>query len=318
MSTPVSARTSAVLPWSMWPAVPTRQRGARARRPPRARPRRRRASAGRAGAGPSWMRPITGGSAARSRGGELLGVARRARRPGPGSSSSGSAPPPTFAVASTTSPADRRREPLGARARVLERASAAPGSPAARARARGRARASRRSAARQSLSIRTARASGWRRQAAIASRVPTITPGLRPAEQLVAAEAHDRRARAHRPPHLRLAGQHLERRRGTPEPTSSMTGRPSPQSCLDLDLLGEAERRGSSTGARAGSRRRRRRRSRAAACGSSCRPRRAARPPARSPRGCGTSRRSRRAARARRRPRARARRPRAAPRRRSC
>ena len=59
VSTPVSARTSAVLPWSMWPAVPTIIDGARDRGTEACRgtPPRPRGSAGRARSAPSSMRP---------------------------------------------------------------------------------------------------------------------------------------------------------------------------------------------------------------------------------------------------------------------
>ena len=75
------------------------------------------------------------------------------------------------------------------------------------------------SAASESLSMRSARASGCRRQAAIASALPARMPGLRAAEQLVAGEADEIAAVAQRLARERLAGQ-LGRLEQRPEPTS--------------------------------------------------------------------------------------------------
>ena len=110
VSLPVSARTSHVLPWSMWPAVPTVS-GMRARRP---RPRRPRASASvrqSSSRRPSRTIPTTGGSCRRSGSASDSSTAHA----NDGSSASGSAPPPTRADRLLDLAADRRREPLGAR-----------------------------------------------------------------------------------------------------------------------------------------------------------------------------------------------------------
>ena len=83
MSFPVSARTSHVLPWSMWPAVPTVSGMRRRRRRPR-RARRRRGCGSRAGAfrrGRSRPRRLAG---AERRGELLLERAGEARQLGEG------------------------------------------------------------------------------------------------------------------------------------------------------------------------------------------------------------------------------------------
>ena len=76
------------------------------------------------------------------------------------------------------------------------------------------------SAASESLSMRSARASGCRRQAAIASAPPGQDAGLRPAEQLVAGEADEVAAVAQRSRGERLAGQLGAASSSAPEPTS--------------------------------------------------------------------------------------------------
>ena len=63
------------------------------------------------------------------------------------------------------------------------------------------------SAASVNLSARTARASGSLLQAAIAAAFPSDDPGLRPAEQLVAARDDDVHAARHRVAQRRLAAQ---------------------------------------------------------------------------------------------------------------
>ena len=112
VSLPVSAPTSAVLPWSMWPAVPSVSGGSltRSRRPPsaparvglgvgqRARVEQQRARrATRADHAAARRRAAARGQAAPSCPG-------RRRTPAPSSSSSGSAPPPTCAAARSPRP----------------------------------------------------------------------------------------------------------------------------------------------------------------------------------------------------------------------
>ena len=131
--------------------------------------------------------------------------------------------------------------------------------------------------------MRTARASGWRRHASIASLRADQQAALRAAQQLVGAEAHDRRAGAHRAAHRRLLGQQLDVVGQHARADVVDDRHPEPAQRLDLDLLGEAEgaevRR-----VRAQDRRRCARpappRSRPAACGWWSRPRPAAPRPA--------------------------------------
>ena len=145
----------------------------------------------------------------------------------------------------------RRRAPRPAARRGRARRRAARGPCAARAarRARGRGSRCRRSvassAASESLSMRSARASGWRRQRSTASPRADDDPGLRPAEQLVAAEAGQvapgRRSSRARPARRPARG----RGASTPEPRSSTTGtprsRPRATSSRQRDVLGEAD-----------------------------------------------------------------------------
>ena len=250
------------------------------------------------------MRPTTGGSPRAQRGGERVG----ARRAG----SSATAGPvqleqrqrPAADARDAVDDASRRSRRRGAargRARVAgvgvehrEHRERAPR--VARGRGRGASVAS--SAASESLSIRTARASGWRRQARDRRRAsPTSSPACGPPRSLSPEKQTTRRAGAHRAAHG-----------GSPASAVEVVGQHARADVVDD---GDAERRtaprsrpprrsrpcGSSTGGRAGSRRCRRaiapRVVGAAACGSSCRPRPAARRPGRRPPGSGSRRRSR-------------------------
>ena len=266
---------------------------------------------------PSWMRPITGGSARaqrlqRARPGPR---SRSSATAGPSSSSSGSAPPPTLALARIDA---RRRGPIrSAQARRpspraparRRRASPAPGSRGGRARGRGTACSVASSAASESLSIRSARARGCaaRRRDGVAR--PTSRPGLRAAEQLVARAADERRAGGDRAPDRRLVAERRDSARVGQHPGADVVdhrrrrARTAPRSGRPRRI----RRRGSSTGARAGSRRRVRRSSleRPLVVRQPRAVRRAhldqlARRTGRSPRGSGSRRRSRRAGRARR------------------
>ena len=238
VSMPVSARTSAVLPWSMWPAVPsvsaraavTQARDGRVRVAERAAVEQERPS----------PRARDGGIAL-AQGAAAVG-APSSRTPR-GSSASGSAPPPTRASRLDDLAAERGRERLGAGAHVVERLErhAQHGQPA-RASAGSRCRRSvASSAASERRSRRSARASGWRRQARPRRRADD-DPGLRAAEQLVAAEA-DEVAPRDRPAGVGLAGQHGGREQ-PPEPRSSTTGAgvaPIRGELAHLDVVGEAD-----------------------------------------------------------------------------
>ena len=201
----------------------------RARRPAgrRARSRRR---AQRVGAGRPGVERDRRARAARA-------AAARRRRPAR-SSATTSAPRSGRARRARAA----RRAPRAPPRR--RRASRAPGSRAARARGRGRGAASPRARRASSLSIRTrARERVARGSARSASRPADEQPGLRPAEQLVAGEADERRAGAHRAAHRRLVGAARRGRSASaPEPTSSITGAPERAQRLDLDLLDEADR----------------------------------------------------------------------------
>ena len=162
---------------------------------------------------------------------------------GPSSSSSGSAPPPARPAARTmrTVAAAPARLPRCRRAAARRAPRAPPRGGAqhlqhrdvAAARSGSRCRRSvASSAASESLSIRTARASGCARMRSIAVAVPDDDPGLRTAEQLVAGEADDVGAAPRCS--SRAAGSSREhalrarrpRRASTPEPRSSITGSP--------------------------------------------------------------------------------------------
>ena len=322
---PVSPSTSAVLPWSMWPAVPSVSGGARSRHRARGSARARghrsasssRACAGRAAAPPS-LRADHGRVAGAQRARELVG-ARPAPGPprttGPGQleqrqrAAADARRPPR-----SRSPPVRCREALGARraarASLAVEHRAAPAARAARAQGRGTAAAS--PPAPPATACRSARRAPADAAARADRRLgPDHHPRLRAAEQLVAREA--RRAPRPRATERRTGGSSASSgtpSASTPDPTSSITGSPSPHSSSIADLLDEADRaevRLVRAQDRAGLRPDRRARSRPAASGSWCRPRPAARPTVRRLRGSGTTRRSRPAARATRPARGRAR-----------
>ena len=147
---------------------------------------------------------------------------------------------------------------------------------------------------------------------------------LRPAEELVAREADEvgTRARGSPPGSARRRSDRARRSRGRRR-AEGRARRATSASSREHAGAPRSRRRGSSTGARGEGGRCRDRspaRSRPRACGSSCRPRRVARPSAQGRPGCGSRRRSRSARPARRRPRdpPRARRGRGARRRRCC
>ena len=228
------------------------------------------------------------------------------------------------------SPRPRRRPPRRAARRArgptpaaLVRASAAPARRAARGRVEVERAAFPRARRGSSLSMRSARCSGCRRSCSTRSARPTTIPAcgppssLSPLKQTRSAPAGERVVRGRLVAEVdeRAGAEIVEERQLVPAGDGGELAQRSGAR--------RSRRRGSSTGGRAGAtrcRRRPRARSRPRACGSSFRPRRAARPSARARRGCGSRRRSRSARHARRAPRGprRARRARAAARPRCC
>ena len=298
VSTPVSARISAVLPWSMWPAVPSVSGAAVTEAQPRAATAHAGSSSaspsvrGSSSTRPSWIRAITGGSAARSACASAPGSRVAAPRPGPRARAAAARRRRPWPTARTISARARRSRPRARAARapsVSSEASSIASTGISR-RARAGSRYSRRvasSAASESLSIRSARASGCLRAAATASRRPTSSPACGPPSSL-SPEQQTSAAPALRPSasiggsspsdgHRAGVGQHagadvVDHRHAEPAQRLDRARPRRTRSC------------GSSTGARAGSRRRRRWRRRArarsprAACGWSCRPRPAVAP----------------------------------------
>ena len=123
-----------------------------------------------------------------------------ARAPRSAASSTGSAPLPIWlaqSTASTTCAAERRRKrgagaaPRARSRRPAARAGAAPAGARRAGPGRDRARSIASSAASVILSTRSARFSGFLRMRATRSARPTMMPGLRAAEQLVAAEGDE-------------------------------------------------------------------------------------------------------------------------------
>ena len=331
---PVSASTSAVLPWSMWPAVPSVS--AISPRAAPARPRRRRArgstSSSRERARVEQQPPLDHAPDDRRRAlaqrrlqlaarvGQGAGRALQAER-GQGAAADAGLRLDDLA-------AERLRQPLGARAHGVERLVRHPqhgqrGSAPARGRGAGaasppapRARAGRCAAPGPA---------GGGGSARPPPRAPTMSPACGPPSSLsplkqasVAPAAIDPRASG--------SPASTGSPTSTPEPRSSTTGtpcaRPMATSALQRDVLGEAD---DAVVGRVGAQDQRglgadralvvgRR-----GCGWWRRPRPGARPSRRGSPGCGSRRRSRRAGRARRRPRAPPRtRPARAPARRRC
>ena len=245
VSTPVSARTSAVLPWSMWPAVPSVSGIVTRARVRRAGPRRRSACAGRAAGGRprSGRRPAAPRPAAARRGRRRETPGTETATAGPGSSSSGSAPPPTRATAATISvSAAIAAASRSARARIVTSSAAsiasdrdlAAGKIGIAVAGAGWPRARRA----PSLSSRSARASGCRRAASTASarpaRIPACGPprSLSPEKQTSAAPARtDRRTGGSSPmsPRQHAGADVVDHRHA------------ELAQLLDLDLLHEAE-----------------------------------------------------------------------------
>ena len=234
----------------------------RARRRPPREPRRRSACADRAARvrRGSARSPAGRRRAARRR--SPSGSAGLSATAGPSSSSSGSAPPPTLAVARITSAsradlrrASRRRAARSARSARVEHRQHGDLAPGPCRVAVQSSVAS--SAASDSLSIRSARASGCARAAATASCAPDEQAGLGPAEQLVARAADERRAGRDRAPQRRLVRQ--RRRSRWRRPARPSRRRRSPARRARTAPRSRPPRRtracGSSTGGRAGSRR---------------------------------------------------------------
>ena len=246
VSCPVSARTSAVLPWSMWPAVPMIERHGQSRRTVEvdqqvvgvedaaqveqeapvvdaAEDRRARgaeARGDRLGAERRVRRPRAPGSAAarpaarRCRPRHSDVDQRRPRSPAPSARrSSGATARPTASIS-----VERPREPAQRRQRRAR--DRAP---------RGRGAASRASAASVSLSGRSARVQRVRaRGARSALARPTMMPACGPPSSLsplkVTRSAPGRDALAHHA--ARAAGRSGARSTSAPLPRSSITGTP--------------------------------------------------------------------------------------------
>ena len=229
MSVPVSARTSAVLPWSTWPAVPSvcsvmrgrrstaaattatsssvSVRASSSRRPSSSAAdhgRRRRARSAACSA------PRGSGSAA-----ALEGQRQRRHRP---------AADARLGVDDLA--ADGRGQPLGARAHVAERARAPCAAPGCAPRPRRVAvQAQRRlqRGERRACRCARARASGWRRMRSTASRVPAMMPLCGPPSSLSPEKQTSVAPAAMRAAGVGLAGEHRVGRRAGPS-----RGRPAP------------------------------------------------------------------------------------------
>ena len=270
---------SAVLPWSMWPAVPSVSGAsliAGAERAPAAASadrvdlvvgERARVEQHLAVVDPRDHGGLACAQPRRQRASGAIG-ASAAPTAGPSSSVSGSAPPPTRATArSRSAPAPiavaepaRARRPATARS---GRASPAPES---------RARAPRRVAIQRPASPRAPRATACRSAAlgpadecarprsrrGVPSSSPACGPpsSLSPEQQTSAAPAASDRARSGSSPSAPIGLVSAS----TPEPTSSITGDAELAQLLDRDLLDEPERPEVRLDARAGSPRPRARR----------------------------------------------------------
>ena len=246
-SIPVSARTSVDLPWSTWPAVATTDASAAAaapRAPPRATRGRRHVgghaaqveqAAGRA----RPARPRGGSPGAQRRGAAPAGSATAQ----PGSSTPGAPPPPTAAVARRPpSPTSRARPaPRSARAqrgRVGVQRSRRSGWPGPRRVAS--------SAARVSLSTRSARASGCRRSRSTTSARPSSSPACGPPSSLSPLRGDQGGAGPQGGRGVRLVGQQrvraraarsrCRRPRGTPERRPAPRRRPRAVNPLDPEV----------------------------------------------------------------------------------
>ena len=224
---PVRARRSVVLPWSMWPAVPTttlirRGRGqpVAERRPGRAIARRRRArrSAGRTRARRPRPAPRGSGAPGAQRGRQPRGDGRRPR-PGRTTAASGRAatrrprrraPRPRRGA---RRPDAQPRDPLGPRRSSLAARAIVRQTGMSSARPPGAVEPERRRDRREDRLVRPDRA-GERVAAHAAPRGPAAhdQPRLRPADQLVAAEQDDVGAGREALGGRRLVGE-AERRR---------------------------------------------------------------------------------------------------------
>ena len=181
---------------------------------------------------PSSIRPTKGGSRARNAAASASGGSGSATT-GPGSSTSGSAPPPTRAADSIDLGARDQRRQRGRVGRgACSIASTGISSGASRCR---RSVAS--SAASESLSIRSARARGWRRAASTAAARPTSSPACGPPSSLSPREARPA-PRPPRPSAARPARRRARRARPSRRRRSrARRARTAPRS----DVLDEAE-----------------------------------------------------------------------------
>ena len=204
VSFPVRARTSQVLPWSMWPAVPTVS-GMREPRRRRRRARRRRACGSRAAA---CRRGRSRSPAGRTRGAWARATPRPRRRR-TASSASGSAPPPTRRTVSSTSPPTAAAS-RSARARTTGGVLAEhPQHGHLAQRPLGVEVEQQRSLERGEAELVDAQRAVQRMPAQALDQVGAADDdsGLRAAEQLVAAEADEVGAGGERVPRRRLVGE---------------------------------------------------------------------------------------------------------------
>ena len=190
---PVSARSSVVLPWSIWPAVPTTRVMRRGRRRSASAPAARRLRAGRSA--DRARRVVLDAADDRRRAAPQRGerpsrrTGRRSARPTEGNVSPGSDPPPT--VQRTSMISTRSSEAVAIRASARRRSCIERGRdhPPDRDVDRGSARpdtgrGSTATPAIVALSGRMARASGSRRIRATRSARPTMRPACGPPTSL--------------------------------------------------------------------------------------------------------------------------------------
>ncbi len=213
-----SARTSHVLPWSMWPAVPTVSGMHGPRRRPR-RARRRRACGSRAAAGRRGRCRSPACSRNRSAVGELL-FDRAGERRELGERQRAAADASHRLLDRRRRSASTRRS---ARARTSAESSCSIRSTGTSCRARAGSRYSSSvpsSAARPSLSMRSARCSGCRRRRSTRSARPTTMPACGPPSSLSPLKQTRSAPSASEP---RAVGSSPTSTK-TPEPRSSRSG----------------------------------------------------------------------------------------------
>ncbi len=199
VSAPVSAATSRVLPWSMWPAVPSVRPGPATVRSVKGAPHRLGGGPGLVVAeGPGVEEDEAVGdpgddrrlAAAQRRGEPVRPPPARARRrrPGPATASSAGCRRPSWRSPSRPGRAHRSARPSARRGREARprRRPASPSPGSNRDRGRGAAAGSPRG--RRSGACRAARPgpAGWRRQRSIAAAGPAMMPACGPPSSLSA------------------------------------------------------------------------------------------------------------------------------------